>query len=152
MTDHRWPGRVLRGDYIRAVLGLTVTAGPLVLVDEALWATVVFGVLALLFAWFLARTIYRHRVTVTVDDESIRVGSRIIRWTELRTVKARHFGSQRRDRGYVEAALKGNGTRITVDSQLTDSLALFRRLRRAVETNKLALDDRTRAALAALGV
>lgn len=151
-TTHIWPARRLRGDYIRAALGLAATLIPLTLVREPVWTMAVLAVLAALFAWFLWRTIRRQRTRLAVDASGIRADGKVIPWRTLTRLKARRFGAQRRDGGYVEMTLTGNGTRITVDSQLTDFLPLFRRARRAAETNAVALDDRTRIALAALDV
>ncbi len=149
---HVWPWPILRGDYLRGAAGFAVTGVPLAFVERTPVTVVLLGGLAALFAWLLTRTWRRHRARIETDEEGIRWNRRVLAWPALKRVSARRFGAHRRDGGYVEMTLSGAGTRLTLDSQLTDAIILFRFVACATESNGLMLDDRTRAAFGALGL
>src|SRR3546814_2315017 len=68
MNRHRYPAGSLKGDYLRAGIGLLVTAGPLS-AGLGLIAGAIFGGLAALFLGFGLRTLARQ------DRKSTRLNS-----------------------------------------------------------------------------
>lgn len=152
VSVHAWPLKALIGDYVRAGAGFAVTFPPLLFVEWTGSVVVVLGGLSVLFAWLALRTALRQRARVRVDGDEIARGNQRLRWSALERVTLRRFGARRRkDGGYMEMVLAGPATRIKVDSEISDFLALAARVRAAAEAGGVALDARTRANFQALG-
>lgn len=156
MVTLSYDSRALRGDLIRASIGLVLTVTPIVIVPAH---PAVFGLLlgaAILFGIFLVRTLIRQNSAVKVDDGSLTVTGPIPRrldWRDLKDLKLRYF-STRRDRtsGWMQLSLKGAKGRITVESTLDRFDDLVDRATQAAYANRLALDGTTLDNLVAMGV
>jgi len=148
MTRHHYPRSSLYGDYLRAGFGLVVTAGPVLLVDLADPIAVLFAALAVLFAWFGARTAVRQMSWVEMSPEAIAVRGpfeRHLPWRQLERVKLAYYAPRRsRDGGWLQLTLRGDAGRpIRVDSTLEDFDQVLAQVRSEVEAQALALDPTT---------
>jgi hypothetical protein len=161
MTIHRYPRRVIVGDYLRAGAGLGCTLVPLVAAGGQPVASVVFGGLAALFAVFAARTTIRQATRVVSTDAGLErsaistfgLGRVTVRWERIADVKLRYFSTRRdRERGWMQLAVLGGDGRITVDSTLEGFDAIARRAAEAAAANGVALSGATIDNLAALGL
>lgn len=151
-TVHRWPLRVLVGDYLRAGAGLAVCFPPLLFVEWTLPVVVILGGLSSLFAWLGLRAVARQRAVVRADSRGISRGGRHLAWSDMTRVTARRFGARRRDGGTVEMTLLGTQGRIALDSDISDFVALAGRIFANAREAGIPFDPKTRKAFAAIGL
>jgi hypothetical protein len=151
-----YDSRALRGDLIRAGLGLALTVTPLILVPAhpiVFWA---LAIAAILFAIFLVRTLLRQNSTLHLDEIGMRVDGPLgqaIRWDELQQLKLRYFSTRRdRQHGWLQLSLKGSGQRLTIESTLNRFDDVVEQATEAAIANRLTLDNTTLENLAAMGV
>lgn len=152
VTEHRWPWRALVRDYVLATAGLAVCFPPLLFVQWTLSVVGILGGLSALFAWLALRTLARQRAVVRADDHAIARDLRVIPWQEMTLVRLRRFGARRNGGGMMEMTIGSGGIRIGIDSQISDFLPLARRIFTVAQARRITLDERTRAAFAALGL
>lgn len=156
MTRHGYALAALRGDYIRAGLGVTVATLLLAFTPPSSTMFYVAAGLLVLFAGFAIRLLWRRGTVIEADDGGITARApwgrpRRIAWGDLRQVGVRYY-STRRDRtgGWMDMKIKGTQDRIAFDSALTGFADLALDVARAAEAQGLSLDDTTRINLAAL--
>jgi hypothetical protein len=157
VTVHRYPLPALMADYARAGAGLTLTAGPLVLVPAAPVVAWALGAMAALFALFALRTATRQAGPVSCDEHRVMVAGPLggtVPWAELRALRLAFFATRRdRKQGWMQLKLKGRAWRaITIDSAILDFDAIVRQALDAALANGIALGDTSRANLAAMGI
>lgn len=174
MSSHHYPIGTLSSDYLRVAIGLTLTLGPLLLLDLASVIAWLLSALAVLFVWFGVRTGLRQMSSVELSSHEIAIRGpfdRHLAWDELTRMKlayyaprgwssARRRGRQHeraeRDdsqRGWLQLTLQGAGGRpIRVESTLEGFDQVLRRTMAAVAHQRLELDPTTMANLAALGL
>jgi hypothetical protein len=163
MTELSYPSQTLRGDYIRAGIGLVLTLGPALAIPLASPANYILLPAAALFLAFALRTWRRQqtRIVLTADGISL-FGSQpaSFPWTHIRSVRLSYFSTQRdRTGGWMQLTLKGTDPQrpgklraIHVDSTLPGFDTLLRAAALAAEQNGLELSDATRANFAAAGI
>jgi hypothetical protein len=151
-SSHAWSGRALTGDYLRAGAGFAVSFPPLLFVPWTPAVVIILGGLSGLFVWLAARTLWRQRTVIRIDDTGISRGARRIRWTDLAEVRLRRFGGRRKGAGYIEMTVAGGGVSIKSDSEIGDFLTLAARVHGAARRANVAFDARSRAQLQALGL
>jgi hypothetical protein len=163
MTRLRYPIESLRGDYLRAAIGLALTTAPILAIPTRSPGMYVLAGAAGLFALFAVRTWLRQRSSVALDDRGIsifRPSQVTFAWVDIRSVKLSYF-STRSDRtgGWMQLTLKGTDPRrgpglrtIRVDSALEGFADVVRAAARAAEINRLSISPTTRANFGALGL
>src|SRR5215472_4198486 len=100
MSDLRYPVAALRGDYVRAGLGFTLSLAPAAAVPLASPADYLLLPAAVLFAVFGWRTWQRQQSRVVIDPQGIsifRTGQVSLDWKAIRSVHLSYF-STRTDR------------------------------------------------------
>ena len=156
---YRWPE--LRGDYVRAGLGIAFSALPL----YATWGNRTFGAifacLVVLFVAFGARTALRQYSRYRISDEELqRIGLSIfgtrrvtVRWHEVDRVRLA-FYSTRRDKshGWMNLKIQGRGNGLGIDSIIDGFDEIAARSARAAADNNVPLSDATVRNFAALGL
>jgi hypothetical protein len=152
----RYPIATLYADYLRAGLGLALTAGPLLLLDLADGIALVLGALALLFAWFGVRTVLRQLSRVELSGNAIALHgplSRRVAWADLERMKLAYYAPRRsRDQGWLQLTLRStDGGAIQLDSTLAGFDQVLGAASRAARAKALPLDPATQANLAELG-
>ena len=167
-----YPLSALIGDYLRALIGLTVCTGLAIgplwgldIVSPLLW---IFGGLACCFFLFFARTLMRQNTKITVTDtELIRAGwqPQTLSWSEIQHVSLRYYGlrsgwgwSGRRSGKpvsktyWMELELKAPQGRIQIDSALPLFGDIVAKAAICIQTGMARGNDITKANLIALGL
>jgi hypothetical protein len=147
----------LYGDYLRAAVGLVLTAGPLLLLELTLGLALALAALGLLFAWFGARTVLRHLSRVELAGEAIALRGPIARrvpWADLQRMKLAYYAPRRaQERGWLQLTLhSADGGTIRLDSTLAGFDQVLDEASRVARAKALPLDAATHANLAALGL
>lgn len=157
MSHHHYPATALYPDYLRVAFGLTLTAGPLLLLDLAAVPAGLLGGLALLFGWFGMRTGMRQMSSIELSPEALTVHGpleRRLAWRQLERLKLAYYAPRRaRDGGWLQLSLRAAaGQPIRMESSLDGFDQVLRRAVTAAAANGLELDPTTQANLAALGL
>lgn len=160
MTQHRYPRNAVVGDYVRAGVGLALTAGPAALAPLGSPVQYVLLPLAALFAMFALRTGRRHtaRIEIGRDTLSLFQPRQVsLSMGNVKSVKLSYY-STKTDRagGWMQLTLNGSGGptggTIRVDSALEGFADVARWAALAARVNGIALSRATVANLAALGI
>jgi hypothetical protein len=160
MTVHRYPRRALVGDFLRAGLGLAVTAGPALAVPATSVAQFVLVPLAVLFLVFGVRTWQRSVAVIAVTARDISLSApwqARLAWSNLKAVRLNYF-STRFDRtgGWMQLMLKGHGgpdgAAIRLDSTLEGFGDIARQVAEAARAARVPLSEATRNNFASLGI
>lgn len=163
MSDLRYSFAALRGDYVRAGLGLTLSLGPALAVPLASPVDYLLLPAAVLFLAFGMRTWQRQHSRVVVDRQGIsifRAGQVSLDWTSVRAVRLSYF-STRADRkeGWMQLTLTGEDPqrrmgrrKLRVDSSLDGFEQVAQCAAVAVRMNGLTVTLATRANFDALGI
>ncbi len=151
----RYDPKALRGDLVRAGLGLAMTGLPLALVPVHPAVAVVFGSATALFAVFGVRTGLRRWTVVEMDHRGIRAEgpARVeIAWEDLREIQLRYYAT-RRDRrgGWMQLHLKGRAA-LTVESTLDGFDRIAERVAAVAKARGLPLSEATVRNFGALGI
>jgi len=156
MSDHRYTLASLTPDYIRAGVGVVLTAGPLVLVRPIPALALVLGVLAALFVLFAARTAIRHATTIQLTNAGIRALGPLggaIGWADLTRVDLRYYSTRRdRDKGWMQLRLRGGRRALRLDSSVDGFEMIAARAAGEARARSVGLDHSTRENLAAIGL
>jgi len=128
MTVHRYPAADLRGDRLRAVAGLALTAGPLLVVGGlhplAFW---LLGGGGMLFGVFAVRTLFRGFAVFELTPDGIRrfrvstVGAREVNvpWSGLTQIRLRYYATGRnREGGWMQLGLAAGRATLRIESGL----------------------------------
>jgi hypothetical protein len=163
MSELRYPGGMLRGDYIRAGIGLALTLIPATMVPAGSTAFYILLAAALLFLAFGWRTWSRQHSRVVVDSEGISLFSprRVsLAWKNINSVRLSYY-SLKSDRtgGWMQLTLKGVDWQqgdafraIRLDSALEGFDGIVRRAAAAAIANGVAINDATRVNLGSIGI
>ena len=154
MTQHRYPFSALIGDYIRAAIGLILTAGPILFTPISSTMGYVLGGLVILFFVYALRTVIRHRSVLEVSAMGIRATGPVattIRWADLDDVELRYYSTHRdRARGWMQLRLKGAGRSLSADSTLSEFPVVVQHVINGAQARGLELTETTLANLNAL--
>ena len=156
MSRHRYSGRVLAGDYLRAGSGLALTAGPVLLLEPAPAVAAILGALSLLFGAFALRTGLRHLTVIEITADGIASQGPIschIRWRGVTRLRLDYFSARREPRrGWMQLKISGRYRRIRIDSTIDG----FEQLAATVASNSrihaIPLTDAAVANFDALGI
>lgn len=156
MNVCRYPPAALLADDARAGAGLVLCLAPLALPDLLPAITVALAAAAAVFALMAVSAAARHVTRIAWDEAGVSLRGPVARslpWADLTGLRLAYF-STRRDggNGWMTLTLVGRRRRLRVDSRLPGFRALTAQALQAAERNGAALDDRTRANLAALGI
>jgi hypothetical protein len=160
MTVYRYQVERLIGDYLRGACGLAGSIIAWVFLPSVVQVHILIGGLTLLFLLFPIRTAWRQAVRIEASDETLVLTSprsiffkqEPVAWRDLVSVKLRYYSTRRnRKNGWFTMHLAGPTARIAFDSDLDGFEDVARRAAGAARINGIAIDDTTRANLAALG-
>ena len=156
MTTHRHNFQSLVPEYVRAGVGVALTAGPVLLVDTITSIAWALGILAIIFAAFAVTVALRQFSVIDCTDDGISVSGPVgksLAWDDLRDARLRYF-STRRDgaKGWMQLVLKGKRGSIRIESTLTGFADIVARAAKAANDGRLELSSSTRGNLELLGV
>jgi hypothetical protein len=148
------------GDFVRAGVGLAITAGPALAIPATSMTELILIPLALLFLVFGIRTWLRSVavIAVTARDISLSAPWRArLAWDNLKAVRLNYY-STRFDRsgGWMQLMLKGqggpDGATIRIDSTLDGFSEVARRVAEVAQAQRIPLSESTRNNFGALGI
>lgn len=153
---HMYPTSSVLSDYLRAGVGVAITGGPALLMDQLpALSMAILGGLAGLFAGFAIQTAWRQHSTVETSNEAIAFspkGTRL-RWDALTEIRLAYYSTRRdAERGWMQLTLREGSRRIRVDSRLEGFTDVARRAAGAAWRNGLAIAPSTVSNLSALGI
>ncbi len=156
MTRHSYDRRELTRDYIRAAIGLGLTAVPMVVASPGVFLGTILLSLAVLFGGYGLRTRCRSRTFICVDDDGIwaegPLGSHI-KWDSLKELKLNYYSTQRdRAKGWMQLKLRGGGRRLGFDSHLDGFNDIVIQAARAAREIHLEMHPTTAKNLSTLGI
>jgi hypothetical protein len=160
VTEHRYPRKALRGDFLRAGLGLAITIGPALAIPPTSLTQLILVPLALLFLAFGVRTWRRSVAVIAVTARDISLSApwqARLAWHNLRAVRLNYY-STRFDRsgGWMQLMLKGqggpDGATIRLDSTLEGFSEIARHVAAIARANRIRLSEATRNNFSALGI
>ena len=142
-----YPKGALVGDGLTAGCGMTLTGGPLLLLDTAPVVTgfLIFLLIAFaIFGWRVAGQV-RARIRVTEDGISASaLGTTALAWREVESVKLSYYSTKRdKTSGWLQLVLLGRRQRLSVDSRIEGFAVLAAHAARAVRANGLRPDPTT---------
>ena len=147
--------RALWPDGLRTVLGLLVTALPLMFLDVALPLSVILAGLSLLFLWFGMRLVAQWVCTIELSDDGISMRClwrRFLQWRDIQRMRLGYYAPvRRRAEGWYQLTLEGGDRRLRFESTIDGFEHIVGMALRAADARNLTLDPATDANLAALG-
>ncbi len=157
MDRYRYPATTLVPDYLRVVLGLAVTGGPLLALDLARAVTGLLAGLALLFVWFGVRTALRQLSWVELSPRDIalrRAAAATPGWEQIERLQLAYYAPRRaRQDGWLQLTLRAPAGAADPGRFHIDGFEdILRRAVAAAGRKQLPLDPTTSANLAALGL
>lgn len=159
-TTLRYGKPSLIGDYLRGGGGLAVSLAALFIVPALWWTLLIFGGLALLFAWFLLRTFEKQVSAVTLAPQGVILKGfreRRLAWRDLKAMSLRFYGTRRevknREGGFLQLKLAGpEGSKLVFDSSLEGFDRLAEEAAGAARREKVTLDAVTADCLLNIGI
>lgn len=164
MSRLRYSTAAVRGDYIRAAIGLALCGVSLYAVWGHNVARWIFLALVVFFALFALRTLLRRFTDFELTEEGIRrsigVGgasgkrfSKTLSWNSLDRVRLK-FYSTRRDRsnGWMHLVMRSAEGRLSVDSTVDQFDQIAQAAARAAVVNRVDMSGATMSNFAALDV
>jgi hypothetical protein len=155
MSIHRYLPQKLLPDYLRGAAGLAISAGLCALAPNVTAVLVIFGGLGLLFGLFMLQTLQKQRLVLEMSEDGIGKGPNsagVKAWQELQALRLRYYALRRnKPGGWMALRLDFPGQRIGIDSGIEGFDEIIARAARAARDRPVAMDDVTRANLAALG-
>ncbi len=160
MSEHKYPFSAIRGDHIRAAAGLLLCGVPLFLVPVSPVPTVLLGCGTAVFGYFGWRNWVRQQTVMTLGDDGLTAAAprwrgrhaRIL-WSDIGRVRLRFFSTRRdRSEGWLELAVRGGGTSLNLDSNISGFADIARRVFAAAAENGVEMPAATLANFRVLGL
>ena len=149
MTDFKYPIGSLRGDYLRAAIGLFVTVGLLVAATKITIFQYLFAAGAIRFLGFFLRTAQRHLTVFRITTGALYAKGpfgKTIQLSAVTDIRLRYFSTMK-DRngkgGWFELTLKSSTNKISIDSTITGFEQIMRTCINIIHENKLNLSETT---------
>jgi len=138
-------------DLTKSLIGIGLTASPLLFLNLASWLEVIFVLCFILFTFFAVRTVFRQKSSYYFCDEMLHedgIFSKKLNMDDLKVFKIRYFSTRRnREAGWFQIKMIANDVKIVVDSSLNGFDDIVKKAILAAEKNKLDLDATTNANL-----
>ena len=160
VSTYRYPRAAVTGDFLRAGIGLAMTAGPALAIPASSPAQFVLAPLALLFLAFGVRTWLRSVAVIAVTARDISLSApwqARLAWSNLKGVKLNYY-STRFDRsgGWMQLLLKGaggpDGATIRLDSTVEGFSEIARQAASAARAAQVPMSEATKNNFSALGI
>lgn len=155
LSSHRYPSGALFLDGLRAVFGVFVTIGPLLILDVAFPLAIVLGALGSVFLAFALRVLVQGLSSIELSDTGIsRQGlfARHVTWSDLTALKLAHFAVRRgTSEGWYQLKLVSDRGALKIDSTIDAFDHIVAAAVKAAKANGLAFDPATGDNLRELG-
>jgi len=160
VSTYRYPRASVTGDFVRAGIGLAITAGPALALPPTSPAQFVLVPLALLFLAFGVRTWLRSVAVITVTAQDVSLSApwqARLAWHNLKAIRLNYY-STRFDRsgGWMQLMLKGaggpDGATIRLDSTVEGFSEIARLAASAARAAQVPLSEATKNNFSALGI
>jgi hypothetical protein len=162
VTVYAYPTKSLRGDYVRAGIGIALAGAPFLLGDVPFALAAVLLLLLGLFALYGFVTYTRHRTRVELTDDGLVVTAwrRIaIPWQDLSEIRLSYFASRRERKskkvegeGWMQLRLKGPEGTVRIESTCDGFEEMLRPAVAIALEKRLSLSGATAANLESLGI
>ena len=157
MSIYRYPPQMLFGDYMRAGGGLVLTLLPLLVLQPSWFIGTALFLVAAVCAYFLYRTIERHRTIIAMDEDGIAVramrGPKHMAWKDVDEVKLTYYAVRRsKADSWMQLTISARSDSLKIDSRLEDFVEIVERAAEAARENNITLNRITVANLKALGI
>jgi hypothetical protein len=156
MREYGYPAGAVAAEYARGLGGITLTAGPLWLMEPAGILVWVLAACMMLFLVYFARAVVRHLTRIELSETGITARGPFggaVPWDELRSMKLNYY-TTRSDRtgGWMQLDLGTRERSISVDSRLEGFSEVAAVAAREAQRHGRQLDESTRFNLNVLGV
>jgi hypothetical protein len=160
VNTYRYPRASVTGDFVRAGIGLAITAGPALTLPATSPVQFVLVPLVLLFLAFGVRTWRRSVAVIAVTARDISLSApwqARLAWHNLKAVRLNYY-STRFDRsgGWMQLMLKGpggpDGATIRLDSTVEGFSEIARLAMSAARSAQVPLSEATKNNFSALGI
>ncbi|MZR29883.1 hypothetical protein [Sneathiella litorea] len=151
-----YPRKNILGSYLRALVGVVLTAVPLLLLNPI--SVIVYLLVFLLCAFIVygLRAIFRQFTRFEVSGTGIVMTGplkRSIKWAELDGFNLNYYSTRRdREAGWMHLRLIGGGAKLSIDSTINEFEDLVRLAARAAAHNGVVPNRNTTGNLQALGI
>jgi len=162
VTVYTYPFKSIRGDYVRAGIGLVLACVPFALGDVPTALAVVLLLLIGLFAIYAFVTYTRHRTRIELSDDGLVVTAwrrTVIPWQELREIRLSYFATRRERKskkvegeGWMQLRLKGPQGTVRIESICDGFEEMLRPAVSVALEKRLSLSGATAANLESLGI
>ncbi len=152
VTEYGYPFEVIRGDYLRAGIGVAFGLLPLLAADPPMVMTVILVGVTIMFGAYAGATYGRQRTRIVVDGDAVSMSawrSRQVTWDALTEVRLSYYNTRRArgrgkeadpGKGWMQLRLQSPEGVLRVESTCDGFLDIARRAARAAENNGLRLD------------
>ncbi|WP_169543529.1 hypothetical protein [Sneathiella aquimaris] len=124
MKVFTYPFKEVMREYVRAGIGIGLTALPLLLLRPSSVIVYILGALLCLFILYALRAINRHIAKVCITENKICITglqAKCIDWEELKAFSVSYFSTRRDgEKGWMQLKLEGRGVRLRIESTITD--------------------------------
>ena len=156
MSGFRYPVASLRGDYIQAAVGTTITGA---LMISAFSVPVMFffiGPLFVLFFGFGLKTWSKHLTMIEIEPSGLQIFGfrrRHVDWNSVTGAKLRFFTIKRdRDAGWMELTLLTDSRKIKIESTIDGFNEIAEAVARIVESKDIKIDETSVENFNAIGI
>lgn len=152
-VEARYPWSQVRGEIIKAAIGMAFCLGFVAVVQPAAWLAWVLVALAAMFALYLWQQVLRTSLRFRLDDAGVTRhgrggGPRTLAWSALDDFRLNFYAHGRKARqGTLAVVLHQGKLRLKADSNLDHFPTLLQRAARAARENGLELHPTTVANL-----
>jgi hypothetical protein len=156
MKRYRYPTSALRGDYIRAGIGVLVTGGMLIGASAVPVMFVLIGAIFLLFLGFGLQTWSRHMSMFEIMPDGLMVYGlrrKKLAWSDLQGARLRFFTTKKdRDAGWMELTILSESGKTRIDSNIEGFKEILSAVAKQTESRGLPLDENSVENLRSLGI
>ena len=156
VTDHGYPSGKIWGDYLRAVIGLSLCLSPYLLGTEVTSIVLIFLCGALLFFLYGLKTISRHLLGVKLNDNELTIkviNKNTFMWDRLTDLSLSYFSTRPNvGDGWMQLRLRLGKKTLRIESSVTGFDIIVRRAIAAASSNRIKLSDTTIQNIEALAI
>ena len=156
MREFTYPTREINRDLVRSGVGMLITALPLLLFGPSSVIVYILVGLFLMFAIYGVRAAVRKKTQISISSDGIQVTGvkgKFIDWEALEALKLCYYSTRRDgEKGWMQLKLKGRGTRLTLESTISEFDDLVRLCAIKAQEMGVKFDATTARNLRSIGI